>query len=182
MLVAVRGLLRRYSSRNFPRVSPRSMNLDNPNQIAELIIVQQLDEQYLKRTKPERLVFRGDFCLWAKPFLPPNVTLAASGPVAPMNDSGRDAVVVPNRPVASGHAANVAGFDLGIPCDEFLRSCLSIGKTSQRTISLPGADDSEPTRTDKPTTAQKLKCGLRVHECPRLSTNVPVCPSLRLAA
>ena len=78
----------------------------------------QPDEQPIDQHRLIRLVFIGAFCLWAKPRLPPDIA-SADHPTNPTNDSGRDAVVVSNHPVASGDAADIARLQLG---DGYLRS------------------------------------------------------------
>ena len=158
-------MLRSYSSLLFPSFSSRSLNLDNQKQIAESTIVKQPEQQPIKRRQIKRLVFIGIFCLWAKPRLPPDIA-SADDPTNPTNDSGRDAVVVSNRPVTPRHAADVSGLDLG---DGYLRSSWSSGIYRQWSIPLRlmGSffivvgnevvqDSAQPVVSKKPTPANTL--------------------------
>ena len=63
------------------------------------------------RNQPTRLVFVGFFQLWEKPRLPPDIASGvAQVSKLPPNSGGE--LIVPNRPVVAGHAADLAGIEV----------------------------------------------------------------------
>ncbi len=85
-----------------------SLSLDSPFPARESKAVMQPDHQKSVRCQPTRLVFHGDFCLWAKLRRPPDSQSLASSPAQPQDPSGGGAVVMSDGAAAAQTAANPA--------------------------------------------------------------------------
>ena len=74
---------------------PRTLRLDNASQFEESITVTLPDHQKSDWIQSKTLDFHGDFCLWSKSRLPPDVASADPATINSLS-SGNDAVVMPH--------------------------------------------------------------------------------------
>ena len=105
-----------------------------PSSSRESATVPQPDQSKSRLKPSNRQVFLGIFCLWAKPFRPPEVLSVASGPVDG-DDSGGLALVVADQATTADDPAHLTSLK---GRDGWLRRCLDGGgNRGQRHVALP---------------------------------------------